>query len=490
MTKARDIADFKFEDIVDTGTEGTKVASGTTAQRGSTAGQFRFNSTNNLAEYYDGTQFKSIDSPPTVSSISPTTETDANSNIVITGSNFSSGATVKFIGNDGTEYASPSVTVNSTTQITATTPASALTVANEPYDVQVTNASGLSGVLADALDAGGSPTWSTASGNIGTVIEDEAVSSLSISATDPDGQSVSITSSDFSIAGLTLATNGAITGTPNVNDSYNSNGVTHSFNAVASDGVNTTSRAFNILRKWPDGSSSSTPAVSAVAIKSLTGTTTNGYYYLKTPSDNVVRQWWCDMNTDGGGWVLIARSSGSISSSANNWYSSNNAGGFNTSSSGQYTGGGYWNNGSQSKILWEMSAGGSTTRKLRLNWGTGNFNTLPSTTHSSFVTGVSNDGGVRSSSFPNISIKGQNNFTTQFLVTWSFRGISGYGENGPYFYFGQQYNGSHQHYEETITGNDSDGTGRFIYAVNFRNAISQQTVESSTSGFVNIWCKP
>ena len=36
MTKARDIADFKFENITDTGTEGTKVASGTTAQRGST----------------------------------------------------------------------------------------------------------------------------------------------------------------------------------------------------------------------------------------------------------------------------------------------------------------------------------------------------------------------------------------------------------------------------------------------------------------------
>ena len=55
MTKARDIADFKFENIVDTGTEGTKVASGTTAQRGSTAGQIRFNTTTNLAEYYDGT---------------------------------------------------------------------------------------------------------------------------------------------------------------------------------------------------------------------------------------------------------------------------------------------------------------------------------------------------------------------------------------------------------------------------------------------------
>ena len=50
--------------IVDEGTEGTKVALGTTAQRGSTTGQIRFNSTTGLAEYYTGTAFKSIDSPP------------------------------------------------------------------------------------------------------------------------------------------------------------------------------------------------------------------------------------------------------------------------------------------------------------------------------------------------------------------------------------------------------------------------------------------
>ena len=67
MTRARDIAtllstsngkiagsnlDVSFENITDTGTEGTRVATGTTAQRGSTAGQLRFNSTTNLAEYY------------------------------------------------------------------------------------------------------------------------------------------------------------------------------------------------------------------------------------------------------------------------------------------------------------------------------------------------------------------------------------------------------------------------------------------------------
>jgi hypothetical protein len=79
MTKARDISkllstangkiagenlDVSFENITDTGTEGTRVATGTSAQRGSTAGQLRFNSDTGLAEYYDGSQFKAIDVPP------------------------------------------------------------------------------------------------------------------------------------------------------------------------------------------------------------------------------------------------------------------------------------------------------------------------------------------------------------------------------------------------------------------------------------------
>ena len=36
--------------IVDSGTEGTKVAAGTTAQRGSTTGQWRYNSTTGFFE--------------------------------------------------------------------------------------------------------------------------------------------------------------------------------------------------------------------------------------------------------------------------------------------------------------------------------------------------------------------------------------------------------------------------------------------------------
>ena len=247
MTKARDIADFKFENIVDTGTEGTKIATGTTGQRGSTQGQIRFNTTNGLAEYYTGTAFKIIDSPPTITSISPTSVLTGNANITINGSGFASGATVKFIGSDGTEFASPSVTVNSNSSITAQTPASPLVQSKEPYDVKVTNVSGLTGQLDNSLDAGSSPAWSTASGSLGNVTEG-ASANFTISASDADGTAItySDTTGNLSSNSLTLnSSTGAITGTaPTVTAD-----TTISFTGRASDGVNTTDRAFSIIVK-------------------------------------------------------------------------------------------------------------------------------------------------------------------------------------------------------------------------------------------------
>ena len=122
MTKARDIADFKFENITDTGTEGTKVASGTTAQRGSTQGQIRFNSTTGLAEYYTGTAFKSIDAPPTISSVDVTevdSQASGNQTFVITGTNFRTGAIATFVGASGTNF-NASTAVYSGTKIPVT----------------------------------------------------------------------------------------------------------------------------------------------------------------------------------------------------------------------------------------------------------------------------------------------------------------------------------------------------------------------------------
>ena len=270
MTKARDIADFKFENIVDTGTEGTRVATGTTAQRGSTAGQLRFNSTTGLAEYYTGTAFKSIDAPPTVLSVGNNniaqTDIDSGYDLSITGTGFNSGATVKFIGNDNTEYNSPTVTVNSEASISARVPTS-VTNANEPFDVKVTNVSGLSNTLTDAFNVDASPVWTTASGSLGSIFSNDTGNHFTVLATDPEGDTVSYSETGGSVLSsqnLTLnSSTGVISGDPT---DVNSD-TTLSFTLRATSGSNTTDRNFSILLKPPtnyfgdgsDGSLDTTP---------------------------------------------------------------------------------------------------------------------------------------------------------------------------------------------------------------------------------------
>jgi hypothetical protein len=236
------------------GTEGARQVKGTTGERASAeSGDLRFNTTTSLMEYYDGTQWKSIDSPPLISSISPTVETDANANIVITGSNFQSGATIKFVGNDGTEYSSPTVTIDSTTQITATTPSTALSVANEPYDVVVTNVSGLSGTLADALDAGGVPAFNESAGSLGTFYDTGTPSRTGISvdagATDPDGDTITYSVSAGSLpSGLSLNTStGEISGTATAVGSQ----TTSTFTISAATASDTSTRQFTITINPP-----------------------------------------------------------------------------------------------------------------------------------------------------------------------------------------------------------------------------------------------
>lgn len=239
--------------IVDSGTEGTKVAAGTTAQRGSTAGQIRFNSTTGLAEYYDGTAFKSIDSPPTVSSIDVTevaSDGGGNQTIVITGSGFASGATVTFVGNAGTNFNASTVTVDSATQITAVAPQSSFLNAQEPYGVKVTNVSGLSATLSSQINVDSSPSWTTASGSLGTFFDSTRTGiSVSATATDGDGDTITYSVQSGSLpSGLSLnSSTGAITGTATAVGSD----TTSSFTLRATANSKTADRAFSITIKAP-----------------------------------------------------------------------------------------------------------------------------------------------------------------------------------------------------------------------------------------------
>ena len=272
--------------LTDTGTEGTKIASGTTAQRGSTQGQIRFNTDTGLAEYYDGNNFKPLDAPPTVESISPTSlgqsVLGSSQTIVITGFSFSTTVTAKIIGDDGTVYTPASTTRDSSTQVTITTPTN-LTHTNEPYDIQIVNQSSLSSTLADALSINDTPVFATASGSLGTLTDSDRASSnlTAISFSDEESTpTVSVTTGSLP-SGITLNSNGTFSGTANAVASD----TTSTFTVTATDGSETATRQYTITVQAPvitfDTASGSIGTIidadrSSYSFSAVTATVTSG----------------------------------------------------------------------------------------------------------------------------------------------------------------------------------------------------------------------
>lgn len=261
---------------------------GTTAQRPSPAGtgNLRYNTTTGLAEYYNGVnQWQSIDTPPTVKTLNPSgiAPDDTSSDIVITGSNFKSGATVTAISTtDGDVVNAVTVTVDSTTQITANFNGTQFTV-GESYDIKVTNSGGNFGELANSFTCSNAPSWTTAAGNIGSAFSDVSAS-LSIAATDPEGDTLtySIQSGSSLYGGLSLnSSTGAITGDPNPDVTSDT---TNTFIAEVSDGASTINRTFNIIIKAGLGTANN-PATSAKQLYDA-GYTTDGNYYINNVFTN------------------------------------------------------------------------------------------------------------------------------------------------------------------------------------------------------------
>jgi len=264
MSRARDISkllsttngkiagenlDVSFENINDTGTEGTKVASGTTAQRGSTTGQWRYNTTTGFFEgrNTDGT-FSSLEPVPAIISVNISevdSQAGGNVTIRVTGTNFTSGATIKFIGNDASEITASTSTFVNTSNYDAVIPKSSFLNAKEPYDVRYIASSGLTATADNLINVDTSPSWQTASGSLGSVSENTNAN-FSVSATDADGDTVSYseTTSVLSGAGFSLnPSTGAITGTANAVSSD----TTNTFTLRATANGKTTDRQFNII---------------------------------------------------------------------------------------------------------------------------------------------------------------------------------------------------------------------------------------------------
>lgn len=254
--------------IVDSGTEGTKVAAGTTAQRGSTTGQWRYNTTLGFFEgrHADGSFF-SLEPDPKVTSVN-VTEVDStaggNVTIVVTGEDFTSGGTIAFVGTSA-EFNADTSTFNSATQYTAVKTKASFLNAQEPYKVRFTSSTGKAGLSSVGLiNVDSAPTWSTSAGNLATIYDATDQTHATVSASDAEGDTIAYTETggtNLTGAGLALnSSTGVISGNPN---DVNSD-TTVSFTLRATANTKTTDRAFNIIVKQAlDGSTQAKRAYSA-----------------------------------------------------------------------------------------------------------------------------------------------------------------------------------------------------------------------------------
>jgi len=153
---------------------------------------------------------------------------------------------------------------------------------------------------------GATPIWVT-----GTTLSDVgggSYTAIQLEATDTDvGQQIDYSLVDGTLpTGLTLSSLGLLSGT--LSSAGYVPGATElsTFTVNATDGVSTVPRTFSITKKWLDGTTSLLAAPNAASIKSITGTATNGYYWIKPAGTSTAYQVHCDMTNSGGGWMLMS----------------------------------------------------------------------------------------------------------------------------------------------------------------------------------------
>ena len=247
MADYKDIKKIDFANISDSGNEGTKVAVGTTAQRGADTGEIRFNSTLNALEYRNADGYFDIDDAPTVSSANVTeidSQAGGTQTINITGANFISGVTVKFIGSNGSQITASSTTRNSRTSLTCTVGRSSFVNAAEPYDIRVINPNGKSADLSNYINVDTAPSWTTASGNLADIGMLDTGNHATVAASDPDGDAIAYSLASGSLGGLSIgSSNGIISGNP----TDVAADTTYNFTLRATANSKTADRAFNII---------------------------------------------------------------------------------------------------------------------------------------------------------------------------------------------------------------------------------------------------
>ncbi len=185
---------------------------------------------------------------PTVASVSPSTITNTQTSVTITGTNFATGASVEAVGTDGSIIVADTVSFTNSTTLVAN-----FTIATDStYFIRVENTDGNAARSSTAiLTVSDAPTWTTSAGSLGSIAAGDAVS-LSVAATSDStvaySETTSVLTSNANTPAGTMnlslnSSTGAITGTAPSPTSE----TTYSFTLRATDDESQTAdRAFSI----------------------------------------------------------------------------------------------------------------------------------------------------------------------------------------------------------------------------------------------------
>ena len=148
---------------------------------------------------------------PTITSISPDTITNAESTITITGSNFISGTQVEFINTaTGIWYPASTITFNNSTSLTITITLSV----DAQYRMRIENPDGNAVIsTSNILTVSDAPTWTTASGSLGTFAGDFSGTLATVAATSDSAVTFSEVGSNLTTANVTLSSAGVLSTT-------------------------------------------------------------------------------------------------------------------------------------------------------------------------------------------------------------------------------------------------------------------------------------
>ena len=160
----------------------------------------------------DGSNLTGVaETKPTISSISPSTITNAQTSITITGANFESVPRVEVLNpSTGIWYTADTVTFNNSTSLTVQ-----LTLpVDGQYKIRIENPNGLA-VLSSTniLTVSDAPTWTTSAGDLGTIAGDFSGTLATVVATSDSAVTFSEVGSNLATANVTLSSGGVLSTT-------------------------------------------------------------------------------------------------------------------------------------------------------------------------------------------------------------------------------------------------------------------------------------